>query len=407
MTTGQLFNALVVGAGLVALGAWLVVALRSYLTSHATASHRSDSSSKKPAARPRVPPSEPAPALGSSEHTPNPAPRPAEPESVTQISLLLADVIGEAQSSGKPVLQSRGTSAPDPATELLERGAAESRVTLIYEADAEEDEPTAPFARIMVAASGDSDCGLKRRRNEDSFLVLPEQGVFVVADGMGGYAGGQVASSLAVDAVRQAFESEKFEGPVAADRPVPRRGQELANAVWQANRVVFRAARTEPELADMGTTLVALRFAPNKQRLYVGHVGDSRCYRLRGADLRQLTTDHVMRARGLKGPRAGDLFNAVGLRPELDLDLVIDMPRPGDVYLLCSDGLPKMVSDEVIRDTLIAESDVEAAVYCLIERANDAGGKDNVTVLLAKVLGSPTPRSPSGAGSNSAGQYLT
>ncbi|HWZ89112.1 MAG TPA: serine/threonine-protein phosphatase, partial [Polyangiaceae bacterium] len=174
----------------------------------------------------------------------------------------------------------------------------------------------------------------------------------------------------------------------------------------QANRLVFRLARTKPELADMGTTLVALRFAPNKQRLYVGHVGDSRCYRLRGTELRQLTTDHVMRTLGLKGARAGDLFNAVGLRPEVSLDLVIDKPRPGDTYLLCSDGLPKMVSDELIRDTLIAESDPEAAVYCLIERANDAGGKDNVTVLLAKVLPRPVTDRPVGAGSNSTEECL-
>ncbi len=374
MTTALLVNSLVLGGCLAALLGRLVIAARSSRAVQAVAAE---------------------PVLHAERS-------PAQPEASPNISLLLADVIGEAQSSGKPVPP---TSVPNSGR--FERASTDSHVTLIYEPDAEEDEPTAPFARIIVSASGDSDCGLKRRRNEDSFLVLPEQGVFVVADGMGGYAGGQVASSLAVDAVREAFESERFEGAVAADCPVPRRGRELANAVSQANSAVFRAARTEPELADMGTTLVALRFAPNKQRLYVGHVGDSRCYRLRGADLRQLTTDHVMGARGLKGPRAGELFNAVGLRPELSLDLVIDMPQPGDVYLLCSDGLPKMVSDELIRDILIAESDLEAAVYCLIERANDAGGKDNVTVLLAKVQARPLNGSPSGASLNTAGQYLT
>ena len=405
MTTNQLVNTLVLGGGLVALVGWLVLARRARRAAHRTAAREIDSSSNNQPAQPAALPTERASVASLSGLALNAESRLADPESLTQISLLLADVIGEAQTSGTAVRGALATSAP--VSGLFEQGPDESRVTLFYEADAEDDEPTAPFARIEVAASGDSDCGLKRRRNEDSFLVLPEQGVFVVADGMGGHAGGQVASSLAVDAVRRAFESERFEGAVAAASSVPRRGQELVNAVWQANRVVFSAARSEPELADMGTTLVALRFAPNKQRLYVGHVGDSRCYRLRGADLRQLTTDHVMAQRGLKGPRAGELFNAVGLRAELDLDLVVDMPRPGDVYLLCSDGLPKMVSDEVIRDTLIAESDLEAAVYSLIERANDAGGKDNVTVLLAKVLGSRTTRSPSDASPNSPGQYLT
>src|SRR5882724_5953350 len=160
MTTGQLINSLVFGAGLVALVAWVVIALRSYLAAHAATnrSNRSgDSKSNSPVVRPRVPPSESAPALDLSGLTPTAASSPSEPESITQISLLLADVIGEAQTSGRPVPTPLRKSAPVSEPDLFERDSTESRVTLIYEADAEEDEPTAPFARIVVAARGDSD----------------------------------------------------------------------------------------------------------------------------------------------------------------------------------------------------------------------------------------------------------
>ena len=136
----------------------------------------------------------------------------------------------------------------------------------------------------------------------------------------------------------------------------------------------------------MGTTLVAARFSPNKQRLYVGHVGDSRCYRLRRGNLRQLTTDHTMASLGMKGPRAKDLYQAVGASPQLMIDLIVDKPEDDDVYLLCSDGLSKMLSNERIREILVEHEDLESALYTLIEEANDSGGNDNVTVIIVKVL---------------------
>src|SRR6478609_8145180 len=151
-----------------------------------------------------------------------------------------------------------------------------------------------------------------------------------------------------------------------------------------------RAARAmalaDRELSDMGTTLVAARFSPNKQRLYVGHVGDSRCYRLRRGNLRQLTTDHTMASLGMKGPRSNDLYQAIGVSPGLMIDLIVDKPQDDDVYLLCSDGLSKMLSDERVRDVLIENEDLETALYTLIEEANDRGGNDNVTVIIVKVL---------------------
>jgi len=264
--------------------------------------------------------------------------------------------------------------------------ASDSRVKVAYEQEAEEDETTSPLARILISAKGDSDRGHKRRANEDSLLFVPERSLFAVADGMGGYRGGLVASTLAVETLRQAFERENFVGELRSDSPIPRRGHELASGVLQANWAVFQAARADPSLAQMGSTLVAARFSPNKQRVYIANVGDSRCYRLRQGKLRQLTTDQTMSLVGLRGPGANDLLQAIGVTSDLAIDLLVDKPQPNDTYLLCSDGLSKMVPDEDIERLLVGEPDLEAAVYGLIEAANDHGGKDNVTVVLVKVI---------------------
>jgi protein phosphatase len=282
----------------------------------------------------------------------------------------------------------RGAREPSVfAHETAEREPAEeSRVVVTYEDDAEGDEGTGPAARILMCAQGDSDRGHKRRINEDSFLFLTEQALFAVADGMGGHAGGKVASNLAVDTLRNAFESGVFEGDVRSETPVPPRGHELACALSSANKAVFTAGQADPALANMGTTAVVARFNANKQRLYLAHVGDSRCYRLRAGRFRQLTTDHTMSTLGMAGPRAKDLFRAIGIKPQVDIDLIVDKPRGDDIYLLCSDGLSKMVSDGEIQRILMEETDLEAAVYNLIEAANDNGGKDNVTVILVQVI---------------------
>lgn len=286
-------------------------------------------------------------------------------------------------------------------------GQSDSHVVVCYEEEAEEEESTSPLARILVSAKGESDRGRKRRSNDDSLLFVPEFSLFAVADGMGDAAGGQVASSLAVETLRQAFERDSFVGDLQSDKPIPRRGRELASSILQANWAVFDAARANPTLSPIGTTLVTARFSPNKQRLYIGHVGDSRCYRLRAGTLRQLTTDHTMGVLGLRGPRARDLMQAIGVTADLSIDLIVDKPRPDDLYLLCSDGLPKMVSDREIKRVLTDEPDLEAAVHGLIDLANDHGGTDNVTVVLVKVverlfkpvLAFPSAESPSRPGS--------
>jgi serine/threonine protein phosphatase PrpC len=327
------------------------------------------------------------PRVMAAESPPQPPPVPSVPAGaagegddcdVTQIQIAPAAAAGPP-----PAPAARKPSVCEP-VELP--SASQSRVKVTYEDDAEVDEGTGPAARILMHAQGDSDRGHKRRLNEDSFLFLTEHALFAVADGMGGHAGGKVASNLAVDTLRSAFERGIFEGDVRSDKPVPRRGRELACALLSANQAVFSAGQADPALTNMGTTAVVARFSANKQRLYVAHVGDSRCYRLRAGTFRQLTTDHTMSLLGMAGPRAKDLFRAIGIKPQVDIDLIVDKPRGDDIYLLCSDGLSKMVSDGEIQRILMDETDLEAAVYTLIEAANDNGGKDNVTVILVQVI---------------------
>lgn len=287
-----------------------------------------------------------------------------------------------------PVFE-EGDISLDGATAIDETSESEtraSRIHLCYEEDAEAEEVTAASARILLYATGDSDRGRVRARNEDSVLVMPERSLFAVADGMGGHRGGEIASSLAIDTLEDAFMRSAFDGQIESNESVPRRARELASAVQMTNECVHAMALADRALSGMGTTLVAARFSPNKQRLYVGHVGDSRCYRLRNGALRQLTTDHTMASLGMKGPHAKDLYQAVGVNDSLVIDLIVDKPQDGDVYLLCSDGLSKMLPDNEIREVLVEQEDLEGALYTLIEQANDRGGNDNVTIVIVKVL---------------------
>src|SRR5262249_11666924 len=158
--------------------------------------------------------------------------------------------------------------------------------------------------------------------------------LFVVADGMGGHAGGDVASQMAVDTMAEKFKSGSFGTEVYPG--VPRRGSELAMAMQMANTAIFEHAKANAAYQGMGTTVVGARFSPNKQRLYVGPVGDSRCYRLRGKQLTQITTDHTMGAQGVTGPLASHLNRAVGVGAGVKIDLIIARPRPEDIYLLCT-----------------------------------------------------------------------
>ena len=254
---------------------------------------------------------------------------------------------------------------------------------IVYDDDAADDEPTHSGALILVTATAQTDPGTRRKRNEDSMLASEDDGIFVVADGMGGYRGGEIASQLAVRTIERAFSTKSFDGP--AHDTIPPRASELARAIQMANEAIFEKASEDKMLEGMGTTICAARFSPNKQRLYIGHVGDSRIYRLRANELKQMTSDHTMEELGVSGATAAHLSRAVGIWPVVPIDIVLGRPRPGDLYLMCSDGLSKMVADDEIGAVLRGSSSPASAVDALITAANDHGGKDNITVIVVRV----------------------
>jgi serine/threonine protein phosphatase PrpC len=253
----------------------------------------------------------------------------------------------------------------------------------LLDADAVDDEPTQANPLIVTCASAQTDAGLRRKRNEDSLLVADPHGLYVVADGMGGYSGGEVASQLAVQVISDAFEANEF--AAAPHERIPRRASELARAIQMANAAIYAKSRVESKLDGMGTTVVAARFSVNKQRLYVAHAGDSRMYRLRDGELEQITQDHTMSTLGVAGPQGAHLSRAVGIWPIVPVDIGLLKPVPDDLYLLCSDGLTKMVAHSHILEILEQERDLHVAVDRLIEAANTNGGKDNITVILVRI----------------------
>jgi serine/threonine protein phosphatase PrpC len=252
-----------------------------------------------------------------------------------------------------------------------------------------DDNPTGPNALILVTAVGRTDPGLKREHNEDAYAILEDHHLFVIADGMGRHAAGEVASRLCVEAIRDSFRTGDF-GPDRAPT-ISRRAARLRGAVFAANARILAAARETASYAGMGTTVVAAYFAPNKQRAYIAHVGDSRCYRVRRGELTQLTTDHTLGAAGIQGSHASVLARALGVEENVEVDVAVEAPLPGDVYLLCSDGLSRMVPAEEIRATLLATEDLEQATKLLVDKANQRGGRDNITTILVRVDASNAP----------------
>lgn len=245
-------------------------------------------------------------------------------------------------------------------------------------------DPTGPQARILVTAVACTDTGRRRAQNEDSYLALDDVGLYVVADGMGGYAGGDLASQLACETVEKAFLSSRFDGEPVHGRP--RRGDELARSIAMANRAVFNRAQGDRKLEGMGTTIVAIRFSPNKQRAYYAHVGDSRLYRIRGGVMEQMTRDHTIgEATGVTGPLAARLTRAVGIASLVEVEFGADDPQVGDTYLICSDGLTKMLEDDEVLDIVTEERDLDKCARRLVDHANERGGRDNVTVVLMRI----------------------
>lgn len=250
----------------------------------------------------------------------------------------------------------------------------------------------------MIAFAERSDTGRKRPHNEDRVAADPGNGVAVLADGMGGHKGGEIASALAVETIIRELAT-RLPGIAAgsADDDAYAPESQLTRAVvTEANTVVYETARAQPQYEGMGTTLVVALF--HDDRLTLAHVGDSRAYRLRGGRLELLTRDHTLMQelvdRGFYTPEEARaslnrniVTRALGIEESVNVDLQEEIALSGDVYLLCSDGLNDMVDDETIRLTLDEFGDnLEGAADQLIRKANENGGQDNVSIVLARVL---------------------
>lgn len=310
-----------------------------------------------------------------------------EPTKVGKLDLApKGDEDVEPTKVGKLDPAPKGDEAVDaPQVRKSERRAIQPPVKKIVFDDGSEGEPAEGQAQLLVVyAHAQTDPGRRRKQNEDSLLVLEKQGVYVVADGMGGHNGGQYASSLAVRSLAEAFEASQFEA--AAHAELPTEASELARAIQMSNATVLEHATKRPELKGMGTTIVAARFTRQNRRLYIGHIGDSRCYRVRDGVMKQITTDHTMADYGVAGPEGAHLSRALGVWPTVPIDVIMAEPKLGDLYLLCSDGLSKMVPNETIATQLLHEEDPKAAVERLVFFANAHGGKDNITVILLRVV---------------------
>jgi protein phosphatase len=233
-----------------------------------------------------------------------------------------------------------------------------------------------------------SDIGLQRARNEDAFLVVPERSYAVLSDGMGGHRGGDVAARIVIDTVRD----ELCRRPVGSGAEAS--ASALRAAVLAANDAVLAAAAEDRGLTGMGATVVAASLCADG--LVFANVGDSRLYRYREGRLEQLTHDHTMLQelvdggmispeQALRTPFRGMLTRALGVEPEVLVDVRQTDLRPGDMLLMCSDGLTDMVDDDEIAVMLAAGGDVDDRAAALVAYANAGGGRDNITVVLAAV----------------------
>ena len=255
-----------------------------------------------------------------------------------------------------------------------------------------------------IIASGQSDTGRARQANEDAFGLFSEHKLWVLADGMGGHAAGQVASQMTVDEIGAFISSgppEAGSWPFTPRPSEPLEKSMLMNAVRIANIRVYNRSLREPQCNGMGTTVVALHLGLDGA-LYLASVGDSRCYRLRGQNFEQLTRDHSLLNHlvdefGLSleeaKTRVGSnvIVRAIGLEDDVLVDLHKVTIEDGDRLLLCSDGLSDLVSDQQIAQLLAQPSRLDRLTGQLIDAANEAGGLDNITVVLLEVRADDTP----------------
>lgn len=254
------------------------------------------------------------------------------------------------------------------------------------------------WERPAVFGDGRTDVGRMRHHNEDHILVRNDLGLYVVCDGMGGHNAGEVASALAVASIRNYFEATEHDSIEDGGEDPLFGARRLGSSIHKSNGDVFEISTTHPQHHGMGCTVVAAHVSAAGDAIHIVHLGDSRCYRLRAGKLEALTRDHSL---------INDLLQ---LKPELSLDDVAHLPKnivtralgiestvafdvrteellAGDMFLLCSDGLSGMLDDEVILSSFELTSDPGELSALLVEMANDAGGHDNISVVVLKVLG--------------------
>jgi serine/threonine protein phosphatase PrpC len=254
-------------------------------------------------------------------------------------------------------------------------------------------------------AAAVTDVGRQRKHNEDNVLLRAELDLFAVADGMGGHNAGDVASKLAAISLRNFFEAVQAGDVPALSLPPGYEGltvdaQRLAAAIRKANRDVFEISSTQRQHQGMGSTLVACHLARDAGTMHIGHVGDSRCYRLRNGTLEQLTRDHslVNDALAMKPDLTPEelarlpkniITRALGMRDEVKVDIRSETVASGDLYLLCSDGLSGLVSEPVMAETMASVHSAGIGLRDVCERliilANEAGGNDNISALLIRI----------------------
>jgi len=244
---------------------------------------------------------------------------------------------------------------------------------------------------------GQTDTGRVREHNEDTIATDPDVGLLVLADGMGGYNAGEVASGIAVKTITNLVREGLLREDLASiDRStgLTRPSIVLRDAITRANKIIYQTARSQAECEGMGTTVVAALFYDN--RISIAHVGDSRLYRQRGSQIAQVTMDHSLLQelvdRGFYSPeeaqRAANknyVTRALGVEPQVEVEVQEHPVDKGDIFILCSDGLSDMVEDEDIRLTISTfGANLDTVAKQLIQLANENGGRDNVSVVLAQ-----------------------
>lgn len=249
--------------------------------------------------------------------------------------------------------------------------------------------------RIRYAAK--TDVGMKRSHNEDYFALIEDEQLFIVADGMGGHACGEVASKLSADVIGEFYAHSKDQDatwPYRYDHNLSYVENRLVASVRLANARIFQTSQTDANLRGMGTTIVSCLI--KDKAAYVSHVGDSRCYRIRSEGITQLTRDHSLledykdarpdmtEEEERNFPHKNVITRALGMRDNVQVDIKKWEIGDGDRYLLCSDGLCGMLPDEELHEIITKNDDLEAAVNRLIDRANEEGGTDNITAMVVE-----------------------